>query len=120
MSELPVARLWMPQKDLMLAQKEASEMEEQYRLFLQLSQAATPNYAKHFERELAIARRQQMDSNSFVVSLRRRGYEWAIRESKVKREIIDEEKAAEQEAELCEPIESFGRNHKTWSSRWIR
>jgi len=115
MKHLPLARLWKPQKDLLLAQKEASEMEEQYRLFLHLAQTASPNHARHFQRELAIARRQNMDSHSFVVSLRRRGYEWALQESRVKREIIDEDKVAAKEEELRVPLESLTKGYHSWN-----
>ena len=73
---------WNPQLNLENAIEEASRMEKQYQLLLTKSfSQIIPSHV------LLTARRYVMESNSFIVSLRRKGFQWALQDSYVHRSI---------------------------------
>jgi len=53
--------------------------------------SATLEHENHFKKELRIARKQMMDSGSFLVSLRRRGFKLALLDMGIERTVIDED-----------------------------
>jgi hypothetical protein len=95
---LPTAREWVPFEDLGMAVNEAEDMTKQYSFFLRLKQTSTTQDQTYFDRECMQARRFMMDANSFVVSLRRRGFKHALEELGVERTLIGEEDPAHQVA----------------------
>lgn len=82
---------WQPQMDLEQARIEAEQMEQQYRFFCELKTRCAPEESQRVEHLLMDARRQMMDANSFLVALRRRGYDHALAEVFGERTIIEEE-----------------------------
>lgn len=65
-------------------------MTGQYEEFNRYVMGASLQHQAHFNKERTIARKYMMDSNSFLVSLRRRGFDLALQDIGVTRTIIDE------------------------------
>jgi hypothetical protein len=88
---LPTAIQWRVYEDVAFAAEEAEKMTKQYYEFQKLLSGSSLQHHKHFQKELQQARKYQMDANSFVVSLRRRGLKLALQDLHIERTIIDEE-----------------------------
>lgn len=88
---LPTAIDWKVYEDLSFAVEEARKMDEQERYFVIRKNSAPLEHKAHFEREHMNARTSSMNANSFVVSLRRRGFKLALEDLGIKRTIIDED-----------------------------
>lgn len=86
---LPTAHGWKPYNDVALAQAEADRMSLQYNDFLARYHSAPTEHERHLTRELVAARKFAMDAQSFVVSLRRRGFDWAMQELNIERTCIE-------------------------------
>jgi hypothetical protein len=84
----PSALAWQPFERLEDAVEEARRMDEQYDFLVRLKHRAKPQDANHYLRECEEARRYQMDANSFVVALRRRGFAHALAESGIVRTVL--------------------------------
>ncbi|MEK6883147.1 MAG: hypothetical protein AABY22_26210 [Nanoarchaeota archaeon] len=88
---LQTSREWIAFDTIESAENEAKEMEKQYYLFLSLKQKSTQEHQKWFDNECISARRSMMDANSFLVSIRRKGYLFALQDINIKRTTIDED-----------------------------
>ena len=87
---LQTCREWVAFDTIKAAENEAQEMEKQYYLFLSLKQKSPEEHQKWFNNECISARRSMMDANSFLVSMRNKGYLFALQDIDVKRTTIDE------------------------------
>jgi hypothetical protein len=88
---LPTAIQWRVYEDPAFAADEAEKMTKQYYEFQKLLSGSSLQHQKHFQKELQQARKYQMDANSFVVYLRRRGLKLALQDLHIERTIVDEE-----------------------------
>jgi hypothetical protein len=94
----PTAHSWSPYRTIEEATQEAEDMQHQYDEFVRLKQRCDLASREHFERECLQARRYLMDAHSFLVSLRRRGYDLALEDLGVKRTLIEEQETKAQAA----------------------
>ena len=91
-----IIQKWTPKNKLHEAVKEARLMEIQYNNMVQYS--FSHNLAEHI---LLEARIQYIESQSFVVSFKHRGYTWACDEAVTKRLVLSEiQLIARQQVEL--------------------
>jgi len=88
---LPTSIEWRPREDIGSATIEAENMQAQYYRFLGFKQSAREGYLHYFDRECIKARVYMMDSSSFLIDLRRRGYKVAMQDMEVERTVIDED-----------------------------
>ncbi len=68
-------------------------MDAQYEEFSRLRFSAILVHREHFDKQVQVARKFKMDANSFVVSLRRRGFHLALEDMGIQRTLIDEHTA---------------------------
>ena len=88
---LPTAIKWSIYEDIAFAAEESQKMADQYYEFSSMRFSAILEHENHFKKELGIARKQMMDSGSFLVSLRRRGFKLALLDMGIERTVIDED-----------------------------
>jgi len=88
---LPTAIKWSIYEDVAFAAEESQKMTDQYYEFSSMRFSAILEHENHFKKELGIARKQMMDSGSFLVSLRRRGFKLALLDMGIERTVIDED-----------------------------
>jgi hypothetical protein len=86
---------WTPQRKPEEAAEEAALMEQQYRFFCELKTRCQPEESQRVEHLVMQARRYMMDSHSFLVALRRRGYDHALQEVRGERTIVEDETTAD-------------------------
>jgi len=103
---LPTAIKWSIYEDVAFAAEESQKMTDQYYEFSSMRFSAILEHENHFKKELGIARKQMMDSGSFLVSLRRRGFKLALLDMGIERTVIDED-YPEKEIAVVQQLDFF-------------
>jgi hypothetical protein len=116
----PVVSPWRPFDTITQATAEAKRMREQYERITRMKFSCPSGTMAQFERLSLEARREWNDAESFLVSLRRKGFEVAIQDAYVEHTVIDEEsgKAVELSANLTlfETPKPQARQEAPWST----